>query len=323
MGLGDSLIYLVVASNLARAGFRVTMLSNHLAHFSSWLPDIEVLPFPEVGRTLGIVEEYDLVICDCGSIVTSAAFDQAKLADDFVFVGTLRVDPCYVRDHSARLEQRVGTRKAGLMSRLATCSGPLRVLGDDSVSMVDQAVSFCQMKLGLANASADPGFVVPEGLRARLYKHRVMLHPTSYNEKKNWPYEKYLLLARSLKQKGYDPQFVISPKEFPLWSPKLGDEFPIPHFANACELAKYLHESGYVIGNDSGVGHLASALGVPVLTLFRKRRDGFCWRPGWGNNAVVRPAISIGAFRDSWKHFLSVSRVERAFDALVLRQENT
>ena len=34
LGLGDSLIYLIVANNLARAGFKVTLLSNHLAHFA-------------------------------------------------------------------------------------------------------------------------------------------------------------------------------------------------------------------------------------------------------------------------------------------------
>lgn len=322
MGLGDSLIYLVIANNLARAGYRVTMLSNHLAHFAPWLPDLEMLPFPEVEDTLGIADAYDLVMSDCGSIVTSAASDKARLAERFVFVGTLRVDTAYVHDHLPRLKQRVGADKASVMSRIATCAGPMRVLNDDSVSMVDQAVAFCQLKLGLGNASADPGFVMPHTLIPRRHPFRVMLHPTSYNEKKNWPHQKYLNLARRLRLNGYDPQFVISPKEFALWAPRLGEEFPIPRFANACELAAYLYESGYVVGNDSGVGHLASALGVPVLTLFRKRRDGFCWRPGWGRNVVVRPVISVGAFRNSWKRFLSVGRVEKAFMLLARHHRN-
>lgn len=322
MGLGDSLIYLVIASNLARAGYRVTMLSNHLAHFAEWLPGLEMLPFPEIGRTLEICDDYDLVLSDCGSIVTRADSDQAQLAERFVFVGTLRVNSCYVKDHSDRIEQRIGPKKARLMKRLATCAGPLRVLDDDSVSMVDQAVAFCRVRLGLDEACADPGFVMPATLRARRYSRRVMLHPSSYNEKKNWPHWKYLQLARRLQRKGFEPQFVVSPKELALWSPRLGDEFPIPRFANAGELAAYLYESGYVIGNDSGVGHLASALGTPVLTLFRKRRDGFCWRPGWGVNAVVRPLLSVGAFKHGWKRFLGVGRVERAFEILVHKHEH-
>lgn len=39
-----------------------------------------------------------------------------------------------------------------------------------------------------------------------------------------------------------------------------GDAFLIPHFSNVRELAAYLYESGYIIGSDSGVGHLAAAL---------------------------------------------------------------
>ncbi len=322
MGLGDSLIYLVVASNLARAGYSVTMLSNHLAHFAAWLPALKMLPFPDVGGTLGIAEDYDLVLSDCGSIVTSAAADKAQLAERFVFVGTLRVDPEYVNNHLARLEQRVGLQKAHVMAALANCAGSMRVLDDDSVSMVDQAVAFCRLKLGLEEACADPGFVMPYALEARRYPRRVMLHPSSYNEKKNWPYQKYLALARRLSAQGYDPQFVISQKELDLWAPRLGGEFPIPRFVNACELARYVYESGYVIGNDSGVGHLASALGVPVLTLYRKRRDGFCWRPGWGSNVVVRPVISMGLFKNGWKRFLGVRRVEKAFQLLAQQNES-
>lgn len=322
MGLGDSLIYLVIASNLARAGYQVTMLSNHLAHFAAWLPELKMLPFPEVENTLGIADAYDLVLSDCGSIITSAASDKVKLAECFVFVGTLRVESAYIRNHLPRLECRVGPDKARVMVKLATCAGPMRVLNDDSISMVDQAVAFCQLKLGLKNAAADPGFVMPSTLTARRNPHRVMIHPSSYNEKKNWPHKKYLTFARRLRLQGYDPQFVLSPKELALWSPRLGDEFPIPRFANARELAAYLYESGYVVGNDSGVGHLASALGVPVLTLFRKRRDGFCWRPGWGRNVIVRPVISIGALRNGWKLFLSVGRVEKAFGMLIRQNES-
>ncbi|TRO44483.1 hypothetical protein EQ831_04055 [Pseudomonas sp. ALS1279] len=95
----------------------------------------------------------------------------------------------------------------------------------------------------------------------------------------------------------------------------------IPHFSNVRELAAYLYESGYIIGSDSGVGLLAAALGVPALTVYRKRRDGFCWRPGWGHNAVVRPSVSIGAMRDAWIYSLSVGRVERAFERLVAKNE--
>lgn len=321
LGLGDSLIYLVLANNLALAGYRVTMLSNHLAHFADWLPNFAVLPFPKREETHSLAGDYDLVLSDCGGIVVGLDRDPLQLAKHYVFVGTLRVDPAYILDHSARVEQRCGPEKAVLMSALSRCAGAMRVIDDPSVTMVEQAVAFCRTRLGIERASSDPGFSIPADHVARRYPQRVMLHPTSYNRKKNWPAQKYLRLARRLKRQGYDPQFVLSPKERAEWSAQLGDAFPIPHFANARELAVYLYESGYIIGNDSGVGHLGAALGVPVLTVYRKRRDGFCWRPGWGNNLVVRPLISLGAVKNAWKYFLSVGRVERAFGRLVAKSE--
>lgn len=321
LGLGDSLIYLIVANNLARAGYSVTLLSNHLVHFAQWLPNIRVLPFPQPEQTQALADAYDLVLSDCGGIVTSLQQDPGCLAQRFVFVGTLRVHPDYLQDHSERLLACLGHDKARLMRELASCAGPIRTIDDDSLTMVEQAVAFCRGKLAIQNASAAVGFVVPPTLVARRHRRRVMLHPVSYNVKKNWPYEKYLRLARRLRQQGFDPQFVLSPKERDEWAPRFEAEFAVPQFANAQELAAYLYESGYVIGNDSGVGHLASALGVPVLTIYRKRRDGFCWRPGWGRNKVVRPYISMGAIKHAWMVFLSVSRVERAFKKFVARHE--
>lgn len=321
LGLGDSLIYLVVANNLARAGYRVTMLSNHLAHFADWLPNFAVLPFPKPEETQSLAEGYDLVLSDCGGIVVGIDQEPLQLAKQYVFVGTLRVNPVCIQDHSARVEQRCGPEKAALMSALSRCAGPMRVVDDPCVTMVEQAVAFCRGKLAIEQASCDPGFSIPADFVARRYSQRVMLHPTSYNRKKNWPVQKYLRLAHRLKRQGYDPQFVLSPKERAEWSEHLGDAFLIPQFANVRELAAHLYESGYIIGNDSGVGHLAAALGVPVLTVYRKRRDGFCWRPGWGQNSVVRPRISLGAVKNAWMYFLSVGRVERAFERLVAKSE--
>lgn len=319
MGLGDSLIYVLLATNLARAGFRVTMLSNHLANFADWLPHIEMLPFPMHERTEELFDSYDLVVADGGSIISRMLKESKAFAEQFVFIGTLKVKQEYVLDLRQRLIARLGTDKAALLRELAVSAGPIRVIPDDSVTMVAQTVEFCRSRLGLGQASADVGFSLPATLTSRRHHNRVMLHPTSYNAKKNWPWQKYLQLARRLQKRGYEPQFVLSPKERAVWAPYFETEFAVPQFANSKELAAHLYESGFVIGNDSGVGHLASALGVPVLTLYRKRRDGFCWRPGWGDNEVVRPSISLGSFRGGWKFFLSVSKVERAFDRLSSR----
>ena len=321
MGLGDSLIYVLMAVNLARAGYSVTMLSNHLVYLAEWLPLLEILPFPPPEQIDTLHESYDLVVVDCGGILSLVDKPADELARKYVFVGTLRVKSKYVLDHTERLRLLLGHAKADLLGPIAKAAGPVRIICDDRVTMVQQVVAFCRERLCLPQASAELGLLLPEHIQNRRYRRRVMLHPTSTNPKKNWPWPKYLRLARRLKADGYEPEFVLSPKERPLWAAYFEQEFPVPHFADTKALAIYLYESGFVIGNDSGVGHLASALGIPVLTLYRKRGDGFCWRPGWGENEVVRPWMSLGSLRNAWIYCLSVSRVKKAFDRLVSRQE--
>ncbi|WP_070885145.1 glycosyltransferase family 9 protein [Pseudomonas argentinensis] len=321
MGLGDGCVYLVLAANLARAGYRVTVLSNHFGPLNDWLPLFETRPLPLPADTFAALGGFDLVISDMGSMLTRYTEAAEELAKRYVFVGTLKVDSRFVQDSAVDTLARLPSEKARLLAPLAAAAGPLRCLPDDSVSMVEQAVAFCRMRLGLSDASSDIGLQMPSTLQHRRHARRVMLHPLSYNVKKNWPHKKYLRLARRLRREGFEPQFVLSPKERAAWAQRFEPEFAVPQFANARELAAHLYESGYVIGNDSGVGHLASALGVPVLTLYRKRRDGFCWRPGWGDNEVVRPLISLGSIKRAWMVFLGVSRAERAFKRLVARCE--
>jgi ADP-heptose:LPS heptosyltransferase len=50
-----------------------------------------------------------------------------------------------------------------------------------------------------------------------------------------------------------------------------------------------------VVCNDSGVGHLAGALGTPVLCIISRREPFYSWRPGWGEVTLVQPALPIRA----------------------------
>jgi len=313
MGLGDGCVYLVLAANLARAGYTVTVYSNQLAPLADWLPAFDVVPLPMPAETFAVLDGFDLVISDLGSMVTRHEVPASDLAERYMFVGTCKVNPQLVRNPAAAALARLTPDKHVLLSRLVAGAGSLRCVDDDRISMVDQAVRFCSERLGLSNATKDVGLLAPVHLKFRRYSKRVMIHPLSYNPKKNWPREKYMSLARRLEAKGLEPQFVLSPKERAEHGQHFMSGFDAPVFPDTSALAEHLFESGYVIGNDSGVGHLASLLGVPVLTLYRKRRDGFCWRPDWAPGAVVRPAMTLGIIRNAWPLFMSVSRVERAF----------
>lgn len=313
MGLGDGCVYLVLAANLARAGFSVTVYSNHLAPLDDWFPSFATRLLPAPSDTFSELDCFDLVISDLGSMVTRHDVAAHDLADRYAFVGTCKINRSLVANPAAAALERLTSEKAALIAPLAAAAGSLRCIDDDSVSMVDQAVRFCTERLGLACASKDIGIEAPSQLTPRRFPRRVMIHPLSHNQKKNWPRDKFITLARRLEAKGWEPQFVMSPKERMFYGQDFSCGFDAPVFPDTSSLAAHLFESGYVIGNDSGVGHLASLLGIPVLTLYRKRRDGFCWRPDWSPGAVVRPSMSLGIVRDAWPLFMSVSRVERAF----------
>ena len=45
-GLGDGLLWLILAENLRRNGLRVTFYHDHINQLKDWLPNIEVKPFP-------------------------------------------------------------------------------------------------------------------------------------------------------------------------------------------------------------------------------------------------------------------------------------
>ncbi|MCC6127581.1 MAG: hypothetical protein IT584_00035, partial [Chlamydiae bacterium] len=68
-------------------------------------------------------------------------------------------------------------------------------------------------------------------------------------------------------------------------------------FSNLDLLAQYLYETGYLIGNNSELGHLASALGVPTLTLSRRKALANLWAPSFHTSVVVTPASWIPNIR--------------------------
>ncbi|MCI5220320.1 MAG: hypothetical protein D3914_14295, partial [Candidatus Electrothrix sp. LOE2] len=103
------------------------------------------------------------------------------------------------------------------------------------------------------------------------------------------------------------------------WQPIIADQFPLHSFAGVDQCAAFLYESGFFIGNDSGGGHLASCLDIPVLSIHGRKGKSRVWRPGWGQVEVVTPLLNLigGSLRQHlWKYFLSVSAVERGFERL-------
>lgn len=105
----------------------------------------------------------------------------------------------------------------------------------------------------------------------------IAIHPGSGGREKCWPLTSYFELARGLATRGAGVMAVCGPVER-----AVVDELPahLPCVAprDLRSLAALLHGVDLFIGNDSGPGHIAAAVGTPTLTLFGPT-DAATWAP--------------------------------------------
>jgi ADP-heptose:LPS heptosyltransferase len=110
----------------------------------------------------------------------------------------------------------------------------------------------------------------------------IVIHPGSGGEAKCWPRERFLQLGRDLKRNGIVPTFILGEAEEERWGVKvvqaLKDEFPWYLHMGLYELTERMGRARMYLGNDSGVTHLAAAVGIPVIALYGPS-DDTQWRP--------------------------------------------
>ena len=106
-----------------------------------------------------------------------------------------------------------------------------------------------------------------------------VIHPFSGSARKNWPLERYRELARLLAT----PLPVA-------WCAGPDDELEgAVCFDDLYELACWLGGASLYVGNDSGITHLAAAVGTPVVALFGPT-DPAVWAPRGPHVRVVATA---------------------------------
>ena len=118
----------------------------------------------------------------------------------------------------------------------------------------------------------------------------VVVHPGSGSPAKNWPADRFVQVIRRLREQGREVVAVLGEADV-AESAVLAREVPgVPVLAglSLVELAETLAECAAFLGNDSGITHLAAAVGLPVVALFGPS-DAEKWAPrGRGGVKVVR-----------------------------------
>ena len=124
------------------------------------------------------------------------------------------------------------------------------------------------------------------------------VHPFSGGARKNWPLENFRALKLDM-----PVRLTAGPAE------KLAEAV---RFDDLGELAKWLASARVYIGNDSGISHLASAVGTPTVALFGPTRPAV-WAPR-GRIVTILQARELEE--------IEVNAVEQAVRDLLLRTQS-
>lgn len=174
-------------------------------------------------------------------------------------------------------------------------------------------------RVWLFNATDDAGIRIPL-LRHRENNRQVVIYPGSSTESKNWTPKKFVELAQELILEGIEPIFCLSPSEAPDWLWVDYEEgIPIHISLSLEDAANLLYTAGCFIGNDSGLGHLASLLHIPTISLFAQKKQSRFWRPSWGPGRVITPIFPLPSMvqKKYWRQLLSTRQVVQTYFDLI------
>jgi len=291
-GIGDGLLMMIVSHQLREAGYRVTTFHRGLKELQEWFPGHVF----ETLISLEALSPFDLIVAENDNSETIKALRKQEKVSIFY--------PTFSESKHLPL------------STLDQVFDPVRPMADNI------AVATARL-LQKDELSKENGITIPSGLIHRLHKKRIILHPTSSALEKNWFCRKYIKLAHQLEKRGFQPLFTVSKQERADWEYLLDFGFEVPEFTTLHKLAEYVYESGFMIGNDSLIGHLSSNLAIPTIIISNNHQRMLLWQPGWLPGKVITPAQWIPNIKGLrlrekyWQKFITTSNVLSCFDNLV------
>ena len=265
-------------------------------------PDHELIlaAQPRIGRLLAALE------------VVDRCLDFDTLGIDTLFIDDVTSERLRPLLAGARVVSWFGSRDAGFARRLGSMALQCMVASTvpaEGHAVWEHLLGSVAAFTGTEEARRDPiapsGEIVDAGRRALIEagwdgaRPLLMLHPGAGGVAKRWPVEGFVEVAGRFVQ-AMDADVVVheGPADRDVVAALRGRvrvatrelvNPPLPTLAGA------MRHAGLVIGNDSGVIHLAAAVGAPTLALFVAANLG--WRP-WSRHPCVR-VVSAPTLRPS------------------------
>ena len=281
--LGDTLLMMNMVQNLAANGREVTVFGDYAAMLRSWFPGLDCRPSLPESQAAAVLSDYDCA---------------AQMHIGWPYA--LHDHACHYFYYDAHV--------------VVTGKGFIKL---------NQVRDYCREHLGLENCELSNGLIPIAGLQHRKYTRRIAVHPSSSGEQRCWSPSHFVELGRRLRRMGYDPFYILAGHERERWKCLEENGLAIFQSESLSDVAEFIHECGWFIGNDSGIGHLASNLGIPTLTVTGRPTRTRAWRPGWSPSKIVYPSyIPGGRWRDRlWRRWLRPRQVLTAFQRLMAQYE--
>lgn len=145
------------------------------------------------------------------------------------------------------------------------------------------------------------------GLRGR----PIAVHPGSGGSAKKWPRDRFEQILRRCLRQGYEVVVIVgeADHEEADYFRRNMPELPVVADVSLMDLAAVLAECQLFLGNDSGITHLAAAVGLPVVALFGPT-DPAVWAPRG------RARIQIVQAPESELERLEISTVWQALETV-------
>lgn len=152
-------------------------------------------------------------------------------------------------------------------------------------------------RLAIFDPHPAPRLVLEGRTAPALGSNCIAIHPGSGSEKKNWPLQKWIELARRLLDQSDRRLLVVGGEadaaridglNKALPEHRIEVAFNVPLSALAARIA----DCSLFIGHDSGITHLAAALGVPVIALWGETSEAI-WGPRGDHVVVIRSPAGL------------------------------
>lgn len=168
----------------------------------------------------------------------------------------------------------------------------------DHLRQAGMAVSIAPPSLSFTNEEREQGRRRLNQLTETCEAPIVLIHPGSSGRDKCWPIERFIAVAEDMTGRGIRAAWMLGPVELEQYDSKvmtrLSSAAPVLSECDLVSAATAIASADAYLGNDSGMTHIAAAVGTPTVAVFGPT-DPIVWRP-LGDRATVVAGDRPGSF---------------------------